>query len=148
MIFFFKDQTNSIVSIKLQQDVILISQKSLVANLLLAFISDDQHVLYDAREEDTITITNNLYIINSINVINNVNVLQTNGVTLQVYDYQLLCQFQNILDYSQTFILYVKNDCLSINPSDLVKISSWLNEQWSLILNSKEILKRFLFFKL
>jgi hypothetical protein len=123
----------------------LISQKSLVANLLLAFISDDQHVLYDAREEDSISITNNLYIINSINVINNVNVLQTNGVTLQVYDYQLLCQFQNILDYSQTFILYVKNDCLSINPSDLVKISSWLNEQWSLILNSKEIVKGYFF---
>ncbi len=117
----------------------MISQKSVVANLLISFISNSQNVFYDAREEDNIGITNNLYIINSINAINNFNALQINGATLQVYDYQLLCQFQNILDYSQTFILYVKNDCLSISPSDLVKISSWLNEQWSLILKSNKI---------
>ena len=107
-----------------------------MANRLYAFISNSRGVLYDAREVDTINITSNLYIINKINTINT-NALQINGVVLQVYDYTFLCQFEDILEFSDTFILYLTNVCLSISPSDKIKISSWLNNQWNIIVKSK-----------
>ena len=101
-------------------------QNSLVANLLLSFISNQQNVFFDAREEDVPQTTTNLK-----RILNTTSSLQVNGNTLQVYDTQFTGQFTNILRFYETFALYVKNRYLSISPSDLIKISTWLNNQWN-----------------
>lgn len=107
------------------------SDASIVVNRLVAFISNSKGDLYDSRDENLNQITNNL-----INLINKQNSLVINGNKLTVYDYQYVCQF-NIWKYSDLFVFYLTNRYLSINPNDIAKISSWLNEQWNIILKSK-----------
>lgn len=55
---------------------------------------------------------------------------------LVVFDSFFTVQFR-ILQYTELFQFYVKNKYLAISPSDLIKISTWLNEEWShYLLNS------------
>ena len=100
-------------------------QTPFIANLLLSFISNKQDVFYDAREEDLSQITSKLK-----KLINETSILKVNGIKFEVYGTQFINQYANILRYSETFHLYLKNRNLYISPSDLEKISSWLNDQW------------------
>lgn len=93
---------------------------------MVAFIFDSNGNLYDSREE-------NLSAINSYlgNLIANVNYLTNDyNQNLVLFDTLYIIQFE-IYQYSDLFQFYVKNKYLSISPSDLIKISTWLNEEWS-----------------
>lgn len=73
-------------------------------------------------------------------VINNADFLiNESNQKLALYDTSYLRQF-DMIKYSDLFVLYIKNKYLSIGPSDLVKISTWLNEEWRFLFTGKIIL--------
>ena len=100
---------------------------------MLAFISTPTtNVLYDAREEATSQIDNNLY-----NLINNLSTPILSGAN----PVKLITNVNPayIIYYEELFVFYLTNSYLEIGSSDLIKISSWLNNQWNNFLNSKSI---------
>lgn len=107
------------------------NQNSFVANRLVAFITDSNYNLYDSREENLSSINSNLQ-----QLISNVNYLTNDyNQNLVLFDTLYIAKFQ-ILQYNELFQFYVTNKYLSISPNDLIKISTWLNEEWGKYLNS------------
>ena len=98
----------------------------LVGNLIYAFISKQQNIYYDAREEDASKIISNL----NQKIINITSFYQDTDRELLVYDNQSTSQYINALRNTETFKLYIKNKYLSISPSDLSHIWTWLTKQW------------------
>jgi hypothetical protein len=98
--------------------------------MMVAFITNGNTLkLYDAREESTAQVTTNLN-----NLLNGLNSPIVSGTT----NVQLLTSINpnNIVFYRDLFVLYVRNSYLQISPSDMIQISSWLNNQWNSFLNS------------
>jgi hypothetical protein len=101
--------------------------------------------LYDAREEDMQQMTENLiHFVNASSTSNNdpESAFNTN---IKVYNYSFVNKFE-LVKYSQLFAFYLTNDYLEMSSKDLVILSSWLNEQWNLILKSKTL--SFVYFRL
>lgn len=99
---------------------------SFVVNRLVAFISDVNGTLYDSREENLSAVTSYLQ-----NLISNVNYLVNDyGQNLVLFDALYTLNYQ-IIQFSGLFQFYVKNKYLAISPSDLIKIATWLNDEWS-----------------
>lgn len=96
-----------------------------MANRLVAFISNSNGVLYDSRQEDNEQINVNLdaLITNAGFLVNDQN------QKLMLVFGQHIADFQ-ILKYSDLFTFYLSNKYLSISPTDLIKISTWLNDEW------------------
>ena len=80
-------------------------------------------VFYDAREEATDLTT--VYLKNAVSGLDN---LPNNGGKL---DLLTNVDATSLVLYSELFRLYLRNGYNKVNPNDLVKISSWLNEQWN-----------------
>jgi hypothetical protein len=101
-------------------------------NRLLAIITNSQNnQIYDARIESAYAVVINLAaLINQpsqpIYVGSNLPLMLISNVDPS-----------NIVEYSNLFVLYLTNYCLEINSNDLIKISSWLNNQWNSYLQSK-----------
>jgi len=105
------------------------------ANEILAFITNTvSRSLYDAREEDMQQITANL--IQFLNASSSTFGTQsTPDSNLNAYAYSFVNKFK-LLKFSQLFVFYLTNDYLEMSSKDLMILSSWLNEQWNLILKS------------
>ena len=116
------------------------NQNPRVVNRLLAFISTTManlEVFYDSREEATDLVS--AYLKNSINSLES---LPNNGGKL---DLLVNVDPTSLVLYSELFRLYLRNSYNRVNPVDLVKISSWLNEQWNNYLEGSLILFRMVF---
>lgn len=98
---------------------------------MLAFVSTtlaNKEFVYDSREESIEQIANILSI-----YIGNLDRLPNSDTKLELLTN---VDKSKLVLYNDLFILYLTNSYNKINSNDLVKISSWLNDQWSAYLNS------------
>ncbi len=133
-IWLISDKTQvSQVSIKQQRDVILKNPNQVpqTVNQVLVFISTQTvKEFYDGRLQATFLLNANLN-----------GLVQQLGITTADQQASLVLlqnvNEQYLIHYKDLFTLYVKNDYLEISPADIIKISSWLNNQWLSFSNSK-----------
>jgi hypothetical protein len=100
-------------------------------NQVLVFISTQTvKELYDGRLQATFLLNANLN-----------GLVQQLGITTTDQQAALVLlqnvNEQYLIYYKDLFTMYVKNDYLEISPADIIKISSWLNNQWLSFSNSK-----------
>jgi hypothetical protein len=81
--------------------------------------------MYDSRAENLNQMSQNLN-----GLIKNAGFLLNDmSQKLTLLDTQYIAQFQ-ILKYTQLFTIYLVNKYLAVSASDLIKISTWLNDAW------------------
>jgi hypothetical protein len=96
--------------------------------------------MYDSREEDTFLIGQNFRsLLSTLSFIRN-----DNDENLVLFDESYTDSFSKI-KYADMFTLYFTNKYMTVSSNDLAKISSWLDESWSLNLNSKSFDSCFFF---
>lgn len=133
------------VNTRLQQDVILYSpnENARIINCLFAFITNyDNTIIYDSKIENTSTILKNLKkLIDNIEINSN---SSENGKSEEKIELLMNINEENLMEFCETFTIYLKNDYLTLNTNDLIKISSWLSDIWALILKDNQVIIRIL----
>jgi hypothetical protein len=98
---------------------------------LFAIISNSiTNIIYDSRIESSYAVN-----INLANLINN----PSQPISIGTQSILSLIQnvdTKNIVNYSNLYSVYLTNYCLEINPNDLIKISTWLNNEWNTYLRT------------
>ena len=105
-------------------------QNALDIYRLVVFISNATNEFYDARIESGFKL--NAYLKNLIDKLNTP--IQSGNNKVALLDN---INEKNVIDYDNLFVFYLQNSYLEIPSLDMLKISTWLNNNWSKFLNSK-----------